>query len=98
MQKFMCAHTFPSGAFTEEQIRGLAEAAQHDPAVRGYRCFFNLSEGRVFCILEAHDREAVTNWFKKMNIPYDDVVPVEYEGERGTVEAVYEEPVLAGAI
>jgi hypothetical protein len=48
--------------------------------------------------LEGHDREAVTNWFHKMNIPYDDVVPLEYEGERGVIEAVYEEPVMAGAI
>jgi hypothetical protein len=62
----------------------------------GYRSFVNLSEGKICCILEADDREAVATWFKKMGVPYDDIVPVELEGERGTIEDLREQPALAG--
>jgi hypothetical protein len=95
MRKFMCSHSFSAGAFNHEQICQLAEAAQHDLDVRGYRSFFNLSEGKVFCVIEAKDKETVVGWFQKMDIPYDGIWPVEYEGERGAICDLVEEPVMA---
>lgn len=85
MSKFMATHHVPPGAFTREQVCGLAEAAQHDDHIKGYRSFLNLSEGRVVCILEADSADAVAAWFEKMNLPYDEITLVEYEGDRGVI-------------
>ena len=85
MSKFMCTHTLPPGGLTREQLGEFAQAAQRDPVVRGYRSFANLSEGKAVCVLEVPNKEAVTTWFKKMNMPFDSVTPVELEGERGTI-------------
>jgi hypothetical protein len=92
----MCLHTLPAGTFTREQICQVAEVLQHDLDVRGYRSFFNLSEGKALCVVEAHDAETVAAWFHKMDIPYDSILPVELEGERGVIEDLREEPALAG--
>jgi hypothetical protein len=85
MSKFMCIHHVPPGAFTREQVCGMAEAAQHDDHIRGYRSFLNLSEGKVVCVLEAETSDAVVAWFEKMGLPYDEVTLVELEGERGVI-------------
>ncbi|HOB73768.1 MAG TPA: DUF4242 domain-containing protein [Phycisphaerae bacterium] len=85
MPKFMGVHTFPQGAFSREQLNQLAAAAQQDPAVRGYRSFVNLSEGKAVCIMEAADQKAVEDWFTRMGMPCDCLVPVELEGERGEI-------------
>lgn len=98
MRRYMCMHTLPSGALTLEQICRVGEAAQHDPKVRGYRSFFNLAEGKAFCVLESTDRESLAAWFQEKEIPYDYIVPVEVEGERGEVHDLREELVLAEAI
>lgn len=86
MPKFMSTHTFPPGAFSREQVCQLAEAAQNDPTVRGYRSFVNLSEGKALCILEAPNKEAIAAWFDKMGMPYEGVTQVELEGERGNIQ------------
>jgi hypothetical protein len=93
--RFLCTHTVPPNALSAVQIRQVSEAAQKDPKVRGYRSFFNLSAGKVFCVLEAKDEREITDWFQKMNLPYDAILPVEYEGERGMIRA--EPPVPVGA-
>jgi hypothetical protein len=86
MPKFMSNHTMPAGAMKREQVDQLAQAAQNDPIVQPYRSFLNLAEGRVFCVMEAPSKEALTAWFKKMNMPCDNITPVELEGERGTLK------------
>jgi uncharacterized protein DUF4242 len=86
MPKFMSSHTVPGGAMKREQVDQMAQAAQNDPVVRPYRSFLNLSEGKVFCVMEAPSQEALASWFKKMNMPCDSITPVELEGERGTVK------------
>jgi hypothetical protein len=96
MNKYLCSHTFPAGALTREQICQVSEAGQHEANVKGYRSFFNLSEGKGWCVIEATDREAVVDWFKKMEIPYDSILPVELEVCRGKIEDVCPEPALAG--
>ena len=87
--RFICTHTLPPHAVTPDQLEGMAKAAQNDPVIRGYRSFMNLSEGHAVCIMEGPDAQSVVNWFKKMNMPYDSVVALEYEGDCGKIR---EEP------
>jgi hypothetical protein len=86
MAKFMSAHTMPAGALKREQVDQMAQAAQNDKTVRPYRSFLNLSEGRVFCVMEAPSKEDLAGWFKKMKMPCDFITPVELEGEKGVVK------------
>ena len=83
--RFICTHTLPPHAVTGDQAKELAKAAQNDPTIRGYRSFMNLSAGKVVCIMEGPNEKAVTDWFKKMNLPWDSVIALEYEGDRGTI-------------
>jgi hypothetical protein len=76
----------PAGALKREQVNQLAQAAQNDTTVRPYRSFLNLSEGKVFCIMEAPSKEDLATWFQKMQMPCDYITPVELEGERGVVK------------
>jgi hypothetical protein len=88
MPKFMCTHTLPPGKFTAEQLRQFSQAAQQDPVVKGYRSFANLGEGKAVCVMEASNKEAVSSWFKKMGMPFDNITQVELEGDRGTITTV----------
>ena len=87
MAKFMCTHTIPPGKFSAVQLREFAQAAQQDPAVKGYRSFANLAEGKAVCVMEAPGQEAVAAWFKKMGMPFDSITKVELEGERGNIQS-----------
>ena len=86
MPKFMSSHTLPPGAMKREQVNQLAEAAKNDPVIKPYRSFCNLEEGRIFCVMEAPDRNSLAAWFEKMKVPFDSITPVELEGERGVVK------------
>jgi hypothetical protein len=97
MHKFMCTHTLPAGSLTYDQLCQIADATQHDLDVRGYRSFVNLTDGKICCVLESEDRDKIVSWFKKMDIPYDDIFQVEWEGERGVFEDV-REPAFAGVL
>ena len=85
MPKFMSSHTVPAGALTSEQISQIAQAAQNDPTVQPYRSFLNLSEGKIVCIMQAPDEQALATWFQKMQMPCDSITAVELEGDIGTV-------------
>jgi hypothetical protein len=69
-----------------EQVNQLAEAAKSDPVIKPYRSFCNLTDGKIMCVMEAPNKQALADWFKKMNVPCDNITPVELEGERGTVK------------
>jgi uncharacterized protein DUF4242 len=86
MPKFMSSHSVPAGAMKREQVDQLAKAAQNDPRVKPYRSFLNLAEGKVFCVMEAPDKDALAAWFKKMSMPCDYITQVELEGDRGAVK------------
>ena len=86
MAKFMCVHTVPPGAFTADQIKQFAQAAQNDPTVKGYRSFVNLAEGKAICVMEAPSKDAAAAWFTKMGMPFDSITKVELEGERGNIQ------------
>ena len=95
MQKFICSHTFPMGKLGLKDVCQVSDALQHELHIRGYRSFFNLGEGKAVCVLEANDRETVVTWFQQNGIPYDYILPVELEGEYGTIRDLREEPVMA---
>jgi len=82
----MYTHTIPPGKFSADQIKQFAQAAQQDPAVKGYRSFANLAEGKAVCIMEASGKEAVAAWFQKMGMPFDTITRVELEGDRGSIQ------------
>jgi hypothetical protein len=94
MLRFMAIHNLPAGKFTKESLCQTVATTQHDENVRGYRSFFNLTRGKAVCVLEAHDRQSVVDWFRKMSIPYDEIIEVEYEGDHGSIVEVSE---LVGA-
>ena len=83
----MCTHTIPPGKFSADQLRQFAQAAQKDPAVKGYRSFANLAEGKAVCIMEAPGKDAVAAWFTKMGMPFDSITKVELEGDRGNIQS-----------
>jgi len=87
MAKFMCTHSIPPGKFTADQLKQFADAAQHDPAVKGYRSFANLAEGKAICLMEAPTRDTVAAWFNKMGMPFDSITKVELEGDRGHIHS-----------
>jgi hypothetical protein len=88
MPKFMSSHTMPPGALKREQVNQMADAARTDPAIRPYRSFLNLSEGKIVCVMEAPDKNTLADWFQKMHMPCDSISPVELEGDRGLVNQV----------
>jgi len=76
------------GAATPERIRALAESAQRDPAVRGYRSFHSPAEGRIVWLLEAATRQAVLDWAFRAGMPVEAVTELELEGHVGVVRSV----------
>jgi len=87
MKKYMSSHSVPAGALSRGQIDQIAQAAQQDPVVKPYRSFLNLSEGKIVCVMEAPDENALAAWFKKMQMPCDSITAVEFEGDCGVVSA-----------
>jgi hypothetical protein len=84
MAKFMCTHTVKG--FTRDQYCQVSAASQQDPTVKGLRSYANLTEGKIYCVWQAPQREAVAAWFKKMNVPYDSIIQIELEGAGGAVK------------
>lgn len=85
MPKFLCTHTVPAQAVTLEQVKQISQAAQADKVVKGLRSFGNLAEGKISCIFDAPNREAVAGFFKSKNMPVDSIVQMDFEGECGNV-------------
>jgi Protein of unknown function (DUF4242) len=85
MPKFMSSHSVPPGAIKRDQVNQLANAALNDSVIQPYRSFLNLSEGKMFCVMEAPDKNSLEAWFQKMEMPCESIIPVELEGERGNV-------------
>jgi hypothetical protein len=85
MAKFMCTHTVKG--ITRDQYCQVAAASQQDPTVKGLQSFANLTEGKIYCVWQAPQPEAIAAWFKKMNVPFDTIIQIELEGAGGTVQA-----------
>jgi len=86
MAKFMFTHTMKG--ITRDQFAGVAAAAQQDPTIKLLESFASLTEGKIFCVWQSPNPDAVVAWFKKMNVPYDTVTPIEVEAVGGAVKAV----------
>jgi hypothetical protein len=80
--RFLCYHKLPAG-MTIEDLRRVSEQSQKDSDVHGIRSFMNLSEGKAVCVIEATSKEKIVEFFRKNNLPYDDIVAIEVEGEHG---------------
>ena len=80
MPKFMCQHTLQPGAMTQRVMDMFADSAQEHAAIRGYRSFLNLTEGKIVCVVEAPSKEVLAAWFEQMRMPCDSIVHVEFEG------------------
>jgi molybdate transport system regulatory protein len=79
----MTVHTHPPGSLSEERIREIAHASQHDAHVRGYRSFHSLAEGRILWLLEAENKADIVAWCRRVGLPLDGVTQLEMEGHRG---------------
>lgn len=85
MPKFLCTDTVPPKGVTLEQVKQISHAAQTDKVVKGLRSFGNLSEGKIGCIFEAPNRDAVASFFKSKNMPVDSIMQMDFEGECGNI-------------
>ena len=85
MPKFLCTHTVPPNMVTLDQVKQISAAAQSDKVVKGQRSFGNLAEGKISCIFEGPSKDAVANFFKSKNMPYDSIVQMDFEGECGNI-------------
>ena len=79
----MCTHTVKG--FTREQYSQVAAASQQDSTVKGLESYANLTEGKIYCVWQAPEREAIAAWFQKMNVPFDSITQIELEGANGTI-------------
>ena len=88
MARFLCLHTLPANSITRQQVEQITQAAQRDPVIKGVRSFISASEGKVACIMESPDKQSLSNWYKKMDLPVDSICQVEFEGDRGNVQVL----------
>jgi hypothetical protein len=86
MAKFMCTHSVKG--ITREQYAQVAAASQQDPVVKGLESYANLTEGKIYCLWQAPQREAIAAWFQKMNVPFESITQIELEGIKGVVQSV----------
>ncbi len=80
--RYLVIHTLPKGLSIED-VRRMAASVVSDPEVHGIHSYMNLSEGKAACIFEATSREKLEAFFRRANLPFDSIVPIEVEGEHG---------------
>jgi len=80
--RYLVEHGLPPG-ITREEIEKLQKASVADKDIRGYRSFLNLSKGKGYCLFDAPSRERLVGWLKEHEMPFDNIMEVELEGERG---------------
>jgi hypothetical protein len=88
MPRFMAFHTLPPKGMTLQQVKDFARTSQQDEVVKGQQSFGNLAEGKVVCILDAPSKNDLRNFFESKGMPVDNIVQLEFEGQRGTINAV----------
>ena len=87
MPKFLVYHTLPTG-LSLEQIQQVAQATQAHPEVKGCQSFLNLTQGKGVCTWEGPDSDAVAIRLRQLEIPFDDILELEVEGERAVMQKV----------
>ena len=74
MQRFVAVHTLP---LTEEQASAMLK--NHPPFPPGVVCrwtYCSFEEHKFFCDWVAPSKEAILDWFKAVDMPYDAIYPV----------------------
>jgi hypothetical protein len=84
--RFCTLHTWPG--LTRTTMEELRRALRHDPDVRLLRILGGPDEGRLVCVVDAFEREAVPRWFAARGYPLDTVFALEYEGDHGSIHQV----------
>jgi len=74
MVKFLDAHPF--SPFTEAQLRQAQNAPRDEFGVTHDNIIFNEKENKLFCLLDAPNREAVQKHHAKANVKCDWIVEV----------------------
>ena len=82
--RFLCYHKLPAGT-TIEDVRHISELMDKESDVHGLRSYLNLSSGKAVCVIDAVSQQALEDFFRKNNLPYDEIVPIEVEGEHGVM-------------
>jgi hypothetical protein len=93
MARFLCSHTVPG--VTQEQIDQALSAYLAQCRASGLsleRGSCNASQGRIFCEVEAPNREAVEASFRAINFPIDEIVELERGYAPATGMVSYQEP------
>ena len=75
---------------TVDDLKALGKKLPTGGEIRPIRSFFNVSEGKAVCIFEAPDRSRLENWLREHELPYDEILEVELEGEAGTFTVLHE--------
>jgi hypothetical protein len=75
MPKFIDGH--PMGSISPEVCRRLQKSPQDEFGVTHHDILFNSRENRVYCVLDAPDREAVAKHHAKAGITCDFIQEVE---------------------
>jgi hypothetical protein len=88
MPRFMALHTLPPKGMTLQQVKDFARIAQEDKIIKGQQSFGNLAEGKVVCICDAPSKNDLANFFERKGMPVDNIVQLEFEGQRGTINPV----------
>ena len=84
--RFCTLHTWPG--LTRATMEELRRALRHDADVRLLRILGGPDEGRLVCVVDAFEREAVPRWFAARGYPLDTVFALEYEGDHGSIHQV----------
>ena len=87
MSKFLVYHTLPTD-LSFEQLEQMAPGTQTNPDTRACRSFFSLAKGKGICIWEASDSESVASRLRELQIPFDDVMALDVEGEGAALQKV----------
>ncbi len=88
MPRFMAIHTLPPKGMNLQQVKEFARLAQEDDLVHGQQSFGNLAEGKVICIFDAPTKNDLADFFESKGMPVDNIIQLEFEGQRGTINAV----------
>ena len=91
--KYMVYHPLEPG-MTLEGFKRISETVRKDPEIKGLRSFFNLSESKGVCILEAPSKDRLVDWLRTNNLTYDTILEVELEAEAGRI-VEFHEPVTS---
>jgi hypothetical protein len=74
MPKFLDAHSFRP--FTEDELKQAQNAPRDEFGVTHHNILYNQNEDKVFCLLEAPNKEAVESHHNKAGVKCDWIIEV----------------------